>query len=46
MVKRLSALLEDWRKFAEAAKLPSDEEATEGMNPEELERLRSLGYVK
>ena len=46
VVERLSRILEDWYKFAQAAKLPSDEEATETLNPEELERLRSLGYVK
>ena len=45
VVKRLSTLLEDWHKFAEAAKL-RDEEALEGMSSEELERLRSLGYVQ
>ncbi len=46
MVERLSRILEDWYKFAQAAKLPADEGLTETLNPEELERLRSLGYVK
>jgi arylsulfatase A-like enzyme len=46
VVERLSRLLEDWYKFAQAAKLPSDEGVIETLNPEELERLRSLGYVQ
>ncbi len=46
IVERLKALLEDWRRYAEAARLPSDADATEGMSSEELERLRSLGYVR
>jgi hypothetical protein len=46
VVKRLSTLLEDWHKFAESARLPADGEITEGMSSEELERLRSLGYVQ
>jgi arylsulfatase A-like enzyme len=46
IVKRLSILLEDWHKFAEAARLPSNEKAIEGMDSDELERLRSLGYVQ
>jgi len=46
VVERLSRILEDWYKFAQAAKLPSDEGVIETLNPEELERLRSLGYVK
>jgi arylsulfatase A-like enzyme len=46
VVERLSRILEDWYKFAQAAKLPSDEGVIETLNPEELERLRSLGYVQ
>ncbi len=46
IVERLKTLLEDWRRYAEAARLPSDAEATEGISSEELERLRSLGYVR
>jgi arylsulfatase A-like enzyme len=46
VVARLSRILEDWYKFAQAAKLSSDEGVIETLNPEELERLRSLGYVK
>jgi arylsulfatase A-like enzyme len=46
ILERLKTLLEDWRRYAEAARLPSDAEATEGMSSEELERLRSLGYVQ
>jgi arylsulfatase A-like enzyme len=46
IVERLKALLDDWHRYAEAARLPSDADATEGMSSEELERLRSLGYVR
>ena len=46
VVERLAGLLEGWRKSAESQKLASDEVATEDMNPEELERLRALGYVQ
>lgn len=46
MVEELASKLEAWRRWAMAAKLPSDEEATEGMSVEELDRLRSLGYVQ
>ena len=46
VVERLSRILEDWYKFAQAAKLPSDEGVIETLNPEGLERLRSLGYVQ
>ena len=45
IVDRLSNQLDDWRSWAAEHKLPTDEEATEGLDAEELERLRSLGYV-
>lgn len=46
MVEHLAKQLERWHEWALAARLPSDAEATEGLPAEELERLRSLGYVQ
>jgi arylsulfatase A-like enzyme len=46
VVKRLAGLLEEWKRGARAARLKSDAEATKGMSAEQLEQLRSLGYVK
>lgn len=46
IVERLSELLGDWHGWALANELPSDEEATQGLDSAELERLRSLGYVQ
>jgi arylsulfatase A-like enzyme len=46
IVERLSKQLSDWRKWALGEALPTDAEATEGLDAEELERLRSLGYVQ
>ena len=45
-VKELSKLLDGWRQWVAARHLPSDAELTEGVSGEELERLRSLGYVQ
>ncbi len=45
-VKRLSALLEGWYKMANAARLPADSENTSGLSQQQLERLRSLGYIR
>jgi choline-sulfatase len=46
VVAKLSRELEAWKKMAKGARLPSDSEATKGMSAEQLEQLRSLGYVK
>jgi len=46
VVERLKAQLDGWHKWAQANALPSDGEALEGLDAEELERLRSLGYVQ
>ena len=46
VVERLSQQLEQWHERALAARLPSDGEATSAMSVEELERLRSLGYIR
>ncbi|MDA2926007.1 sulfatase [Acidobacteria bacterium AH-259-G07] len=45
IVKRLVSELESWRKIALAAQLP-EADSTEGLSKEELERLRSLGYIQ
>ena len=44
-VKALEAELVTWRKMVTAAKLPADM-STEGMSSEEINRLRSLGYIQ
>jgi arylsulfatase A-like enzyme len=46
VVDRLSREIERWRRVTETARLPEDAEAAEGLSPAELERLRSLGYVR
>jgi arylsulfatase A-like enzyme len=46
VVAGLSRLLADWRRKAESQRLPSDAEAARGLSNEELERLRSLGYIQ
>ena len=48
IVKRLAEELAVWREWAIASRLPPDEVATEGIviSPEELKRLRSLGYIQ
>ena len=44
-VERLSRIMADWRTFAEAARLPADDTTIDSLDPAELERLRSLGYI-
>ncbi|HEV8241014.1 MAG TPA: sulfatase [Thermoanaerobaculia bacterium] len=46
VVARLGAELEGWRTKMLAAKLPPDSAAAAAMRPEELQRLKSLGYVQ
>ncbi len=46
IVQRLSELIDAWRKETQAARLASDEQANKDISPEDLERLRSLGYVQ
>lgn len=46
IVQRLAKTLEGWRAMAVAARLKPDSEATGNMTPEQLQRLRSLGYVR
>ncbi len=46
VVTRLTRALDAWRASAESARLPSDAESTKDLDPEALERLRALGYVR
>ncbi len=45
-VGELKGHLEAWRRWVDARRLPTDAEFTEAVSSEELERLRSLGYVQ
>ena len=45
VVERLKVQLAEWRKMTEAGKLPKGD-STEGVSSQELERLKSLGYVQ
>lgn len=45
VVARLTERLEAWRRYVEAHRLTGDDEAAERLSAEELERLRSLGYI-
>jgi arylsulfatase A-like enzyme len=46
VVARLARLLEGWKQMADAARLKPDSEAGQGLSQEELQRLRSLGYIR
>jgi arylsulfatase A-like enzyme len=46
VVARLSRILEAWKRAARAARLKPDDELAKSLSPEQLETLRSLGYVK
>jgi arylsulfatase A-like enzyme len=46
IVARLSKALDGWKQMAERAKLKPDTETTKNLSPEQLQRLRSLGYVR
>jgi hypothetical protein len=46
VVARLGKSLDSWHQMAKAAKLKPDSELTKGMSKEQLDQLRSLGYVK
>jgi arylsulfatase A-like enzyme len=45
IVERLKAELDTWRQYAIDLKPPPDSETTQGLSPEEIARLRSLGYI-
>jgi arylsulfatase A-like enzyme len=46
IVTRLSKELDGWHQMAVGAKLKPDSETTKSLTPAQLQRLRSLGYVK
>ena len=46
VVQRLAKLVAGWRQMAIAARLKADAETTKGLTQEQLQRLRSLGYVR
>lgn len=45
VVVRLAEQLAGWRDWVTARKLPDDADAAAGLDAEELERLKSLGYL-
>ena len=46
MVQKLAQEIEAWHKAAEAARLDSGAGDQQKLGAEELERLRSLGYIQ
>lgn len=46
IVQRLAHELDAWYEKVKAARLQPDSASTEGLSREELERLRSLGYIQ
>jgi arylsulfatase A-like enzyme len=46
VVARLAKALDGWKQMAATARLASDTEATKSLSPEQLQRLRSLGYIR
>ena len=46
VVTRLSKLIAGWREMATAARVKPDAETTKTLSADELQRLRSLGYVR
>jgi arylsulfatase A-like enzyme len=46
VVQRLSKALDGWHQMALASRVKPDAETTQKMSPEQLQKLRSLGYVK
>lgn len=46
IVERLTAALASWQTGAESVRLKADTDAAKNMSQEELERLRSLGYIQ
>jgi arylsulfatase A-like enzyme len=46
VVSRLAKALERWHEIAAASRLKPDSETTSTMTPEQLRKLRSLGYLK
>jgi len=46
VVSRMAEALEGWYEMANGARLAPDAESTDGMSQQQLERLRSLGYIR
>jgi arylsulfatase A-like enzyme len=46
VVHRLARLLAEWRSKVESQRLPADAAAARSLSSAELERLRSLGYIR
>jgi arylsulfatase A-like enzyme len=46
VVARLSKAIAGWKQMATAARVKPDAESTKALSAEELQRLRSLGYVR
>ena len=46
VVSRLAKALDGWHQMAVASRLKPDSETTSTMTPEQLRKLRSLGYIK
>jgi arylsulfatase A-like enzyme len=46
IVKRLDKELDRWKQMATAARVKPDNETMKGLNQQQLERLRSLGYIR
>ena len=46
IVQRLAKLLAGWRQMTANARLKPDAESTKSLTQEQLQRLRSLGYVR
>ena len=46
IVEELKEQLAARLRYAEARRLASDEDAADAMSPEELQRLRRLGYIR
>jgi arylsulfatase A-like enzyme len=46
VVPRLAKALAGWKEMVSAARLKPDTEAAKTLTPEQLQRLRSLGYVR
>ena len=46
VVQRLAKLIAGWRQVARAARFAPDAETTKGLSQQQLQRLRSLGYIR
>ena len=46
VVEDLAREIDRWHRISEAARLPDDSESSEGLTQDQLERLRSLGYIR